>query len=132
MPQVQVTVIKTLLFRQYRGHIQKKDKRFDIAVLVLREPFWINEYVTPACLPTSRLQIQNGLGVISGLGLTDPSRKDLSAERLQRAEIEIIPGSQCRNKLRKIGPYRKLFNGVHMLCGYGKRRRGSRTDACEG
>ena len=84
--------------------------------------------------------MQNGHGVISGLGVTDPFLKwsprdeDLS-EHLKRAEIKIIPGSKCRKEMRKIDSHRnpwKSFNGVHMLCGLGKRRNGSRVDSCQG
>ena len=92
----------------------------------------INEYVTPACLPTSRLQMQNGLGVISGLGVTED---DDLPEHLKLAEIKIIPGSKCRKEMRKIDSHRnswKSFNGVHMICGLGKRRNGLRADSCQG
>ena len=116
-------------FRKYKGHKDRANKKFDIAVLILQSPFWINEYIIPTCLPTPRLQLQNGLGVISGLGITQ--NKTLS-ENLKRAEIEIMPGSKCKKELRKISSYEKLFNGSHMLCGLGKRREGSRIDSCQG
>ena len=113
------------------------NKKFDIAVLILQTPFSINEYVIPACLPTPSLQLQYGLGVISGLGITE--NKTLS-DSLKRAEMEIMPGSKCKKELRKISrevqnnnpEYEKIFNGAHMLCGYGKRRNGTRIDSCQG
>ena len=115
------------------------NKKFDIAVLILQRPFLINEYITPACLPTSTLQIPHGLGVISGLGVTDPflqsTRYEDLSKHLKRTEIEIIPGSKCRKELRKVDSHWqswKSFSGVHMLCGRGKRRNGSRVDSCEG
>ena len=110
------------------------NKKFDIAVLIVQRPFLINEYVTPACLPTSTIQIPHGLGVISGIGVKNPLSQDLS-QHLKRAEIEIIPGSKCRNEMRKIDSHRnswKSFNGAHMLCGLGMRRNDSRVDACQG
>lgn len=73
--------------------------------------------------------MQNGLGVISGLGVTED--KTLS-QNLKRAEIEIVPGSKCKKELRRISTHEKIFSGAHMLCGLGKRRRGSRVDSCQG
>ena len=75
--------------------------------------------------------MQNGLGVISGLGVTED--KTLS-QNLKRAEIEIVPGSKCKKELRRISSYEKIFNGAHMLCGLGKRRRVDllRVDSCKG
>ena len=118
------------------------NKKFDIAVLILQTPFSINEYVIPACLPTPSLQLQDGLGVISGLGVTED--KTLS-HSLKRAEMEIMPGSKCKKELQKISrevqnnhphnnnpEYEKIFNGAHMLCGLGKRRKGQRIDSCQG
>ena len=84
--------------------------------------------------------MQSGLGVISGLGITDPFLKWIPGnedlpEHLKRAEVEIIPGSKCREEMRKIDSHRnswKSFNGAHMLCGLGKSRNGSRVDSCQG
>ena len=115
--------------RKYKGHVDLTNKKIDIAVLILQTPFWINEYIIPACLPTPRIQLQSGQGVISGLGFTQ--NKTL-AENLKRAEIEIRPGSKCKKELRKISSYDKFFNGSHMLCGLGNRKEGLRIDSCQG
>ena len=34
-------------------------------------PFQLNRYVSPACLPSQDFIITNGIGVISGFGLTE-------------------------------------------------------------
>ena len=44
---------------------------FDIAVLMVPNPFQLNRYVSPACLPSQDFIIMNGIGVISGFGLTE-------------------------------------------------------------
>ena len=128
------------MLHTHKGHIDRANKKFDIAVLILQTPFWINEYIIPACLPTPRLQLQNGIGVISGLGVTED--KTLS-QNLKRAVMEIMPGSKCKNKMQKISDdiqknggknpqYDKVFNGAHMLCGLGNQTEGSRVDSCQG
>ena len=95
--------------------------------MILRTPFLINEYVIPACLPPSNIQLQKGLGVISGLGLTED--KTLS-ENLKLGEIEIIPGSKCKKTFQ--GDFAGIFNGVHMICGRGKNNIGAKVDSCQG
>ena len=111
---------------QNKNH--QRNKKFDIAVMILRTPFIINDYVIPACLPPSRIQLQNGLGVVSGLGLTNVQSGELS-QYLKRGLIEIFPGSKCKKNYKEFG---KIFNGAHMLCGVGKKRHGSRVDSCQG
>ena len=132
--------LKTWKFRKYKGHLDRQlmrqnknhqqNKKFDIAVMIVRTPFIINEYVIPACLPPSRIQLQHGLGVVSGLGRTyDKTSQTLKlSEYLQRGLIEIIPGSKCKNSTE----FERIFNGAHMLCGLGKKRHGSRVDSCHG
>ena len=111
---------------QHKNHVP--NKKFDIAVMILRTPFIINDYVIPACLPPSRIQLQNGLGVVSGLGLTNLQSSELS-QYLKRGLIEIVPGPKCKKNFEESG---KIFNGAHMLCGVGKKRHRSRVDSCQG
>ena len=55
---------------KFRKYQDKKSWIFDLAVLTVQNPFRLNEYVSPVCLPSQNFTIVNGIGVISGFGLT--------------------------------------------------------------
>ena len=64
-------IIKYNISQQLRKYNDKKPWVFDIAVLMVQNSYKLNQYVTPVCLPSQNFIIMNGLGVISGFGLTE-------------------------------------------------------------
>ena len=119
------------IFRKYRDN---RPQIHDIAVLIVQKPFILNDYIFPACLPQKNFQIFHGIGVISGHGITQRSIKEQNlSQSLRHAVAEIVPRAKCASEMAKINQrYNKSLRMSHMICTIGKRRRGSRVDACHG
>ena len=100
-----------MLFRTYKSR-QCGDKcPYDLAVLEVSEPFPINDFIRPACLPkegwTSNLK--NGRMVISGMGMTNPQIEQRSST-LKIATIPMHSKSQCN----QTDTIQKNFNGSRL------------------
>ena len=65
-------VKKIRLHRKYNkaNDGSHKELNNDIAIFIT-EPFYMTEYVRPACLPTEDFEITEGYGIISGFGTTE-------------------------------------------------------------
>ena len=106
-------------------------------MLILKSPFILNDYIKPACLPPKNFQIHNGIGVISGFGVTHRS-KDLFqlSRRLRNAVTEIVDRKRCSSEIAKIDPKygRDVVKMSHMICALGKKKasRVQRPDSCHG
>ena len=125
--------VLTETFRKYRYN---RLEMFDIAVLIVQKPFILNEYVFPACLPQNNFQINHGLGVISGFGITHRSISTPKlSQSLRTAVTEIVPRTKCASEIRKIDPtFIKRLRMSHVICALGKKtsNRIQRVDACHG
>ncbi|ODM89794.1 Trypsin-1 [Orchesella cincta] len=76
----------------------------DIALLVLDEPFEVNEFVSPIPLPTQG-QKTKGEVMVSGWGYTSPMRRFGSTSKvLKKVTISVIDNLAC-----------KAFYGVHFI-----------------
>ena len=86
-----------MYLRTYKSRQCSKNCPYDLAVLEVSEPFPINDFIRPACLPkegwTSNLK--NGRMVISGMGMTDPLIEQTSSN-LTIATIPMHSKSQCK------------------------------------
>ena len=106
-------------------------------MLILKSPFILNDYIKPACLPPKNFQIHNGIGVISGFGVTHRS-KDLFqlSRRLRNAVTEIVDRKRCSSEIAMIDPKysRDVVKMSHMICALGKKKasRVQRADSCHG
>ena len=77
--------------------------RPDIVVIKLKEPFELNDYVKPACLPTKPIKAGSKC-FVSGWGHSKPLTKEelatgtfnkVTPDRLQAAKIEIASSTEC-------------------------------------
>ena len=106
--------------------------------MTVRTPFILNDYIYPASLPPNDFQIYNGIGVISGFGLTHKNKDNLDlSPYLRNTETEIVPRTRCSTEIAKINPkYIADVRMSHMICSLGKRTRKlgryQRTDSCQG
>ena len=75
------------------------DRSFDVAVLIVNDPFPINDYIRPACLPPVEWarNLKGGKMVISGMGRTVPRTVPGSglSPTLQIATITIKSKMAC-------------------------------------
>ena len=86
-----------MYLRTYKSSQCSDSCPYDLAVLEVSEPFPINDFIRPACLPkegwTSNLK--NGRMVISGMGMTNPQIEQRSST-LKIATIPMHSKSQCK------------------------------------
>ena len=109
-------------------------------MLTVQTSFILNDYIYPANLPPNNFKIYNGIGVISGFGLTHKSKDELDlSPYLRNTVTEIVPRTRCSTEIEKINPkYIVDVRMSHMLCSLGKKktfrksRRNQRTDSCQG
>ena len=75
------------------------DRSFDVAVLIVDDPFPINDYIRPACLPPVEwaTNLNDGKMVISGMGVTRPH--SAQSPTLQIATITIKSKMDCTNSI---------------------------------
>ena len=107
-----------------------KGTRPDIVVIKLKEPFDLNDYVKPACLPTK--PIKAGLKcLVSGWGHTKPHTNEepfikVTPDRLQAAKLEIASSTECERTF-----YDKKTN-IPFLKDYEICVKGGNEDVCIG
>jgi Trypsin len=78
------------------------NKFHDIAVIELVFPVKFNEFVRPICLPSpsSEEYFDYGSATVTGFGKTETGR---TAQRLLKAEIDVIDRQTCKRKYRVQG-----------------------------
>ena len=99
-----------MLFRTYKSR-QCGDKcPYDLAVLEVSEPFPINDFIRPACLPKEGWTnyLKNGQMVISGMGKTNINGGVSS--KLKIASIPMQSKYQCEQNSN----IREDFNGSYL------------------
>ena len=79
------------IFRNYTGQ-----KSHDLAVLIVDQPFPINDFIRPACLPALGWagNIKGGNMVISGMGKTPTS--SAQSPNMKIATIPMKSKSECK------------------------------------
>ena len=96
-----VTPLYTKQFlRQYKCRSNICDDRsFDVAVLIVDDPFPINDYIRPVCLPPVEWAryLKDGKMVISGMGRTQTSSRQ--SPTLQIATITIKSKMTCTKSI---------------------------------
>ena len=94
----------------------------DLAVLLLDEPLQMNEFVTPACLPTKEAPI-NEECIVSGWGETSRHSPNRYTETLRAATISTSKLHNCNNTRIHLN----IPVGDYDLCAYHPTK-----DACHG
>ena len=94
----------------------------DLAVLLLDEPFEMNEFVTPACLPTREVPIGEEC-IVSGWGHTNTVPNPSDPETLRAATVSITKLDNCERS----PPYIINPLGEYDICAYHPTK-----DACNG
>ena len=89
-----------------------KDKSNDLAVLIVDQPFPINDFIRPACLPALGWagNIQGGNMVISGMGKTPTS--SAQSPNMKIATIPMKSKSECKRNPSIGIP----FKGILSVC----------------
>ena len=91
-----VYFVNCFYLRKYAGQ-KSNDKSYDLAVLIVDQPFPINDFIRPACLPAVgwAQKIRGGNMIISGMGR-------VGSRQSQNVKIATIPmksKSECKNNL---------------------------------
>uniref|UniRef100_A0ACB8FLU5 Uncharacterized protein n=1 Tax=Sphaerodactylus townsendi TaxID=933632 RepID=A0ACB8FLU5_9SAUR len=120
-PDAQVRFPKRLV--EHEDYEPEKELN-DIALVELDEPVQCNDYIQPACLPDSTVDISALIHCyISGWGFTQ--EKDRSpSEILQEAMVNLIPLSECNDSLW----YNGNIRANNLCAGYEE----GGTDSCQG
>ena len=90
-----------MFFRRYKSNLLSKrcEKAcpYDLAVLIVDQPFPINDFIRPACLPTVGWteNLKDGRMVISGMGRANPEVREPSPT-LKITTIPMRSKSQCK------------------------------------
>ena len=80
------------------------DYQYDAAVITVDEPFRFNEFVQPACLPSTNAEPLNGTwGMTSGFGRFDDEIWDSKPEGLQYAWKPIASRETCTKHVADMG-----------------------------
>nr|ATU82413.1 venom S1 protease 13 [Lethocerus distinctifemur] len=95
----------------------------DIAVLVLERMVEFNKFVGPACLPTSRVNLDNKYVHIMGWGATKQGGDGSNV--LKKVDVRVVPLQTCSyNYPGKINPAQQLH-----ICTYGRDRGSCQGDS---
>ncbi|XP_019871625.1 trypsin-1-like [Aethina tumida] len=87
----------------------------DIALLKLASPLVLNEVIQPVSLPSSDL-VASGDVVLSGWGSMGGVIIPIMPNRLQKAELPIIPNDECNNALNAISAEDNPFDDASNIC----------------
>ena len=113
--------------------------RPDIVVIKLKEPFDLNDYVKPACLPTKPIKAGSKC-FVSGWGHTKPMTNEEAAtntfiqvtpDRLQAAKLEIVSSTECE-KIFYYGKHKHKHTNEPFLKDYEICVKGGNQDICFG
>ena len=116
-----------------------KGTRPDIVVIKLKEPFDLNDYVKPACLPTKPIKAGSKC-FVSGWGHTKPLTNEEAAtntfiqvtpDRLQAAKLEIVSSTECE-KIFYYGKHKHKHTNEPFLKDYEICVKGGNQDICFG
>ncbi|XP_054844500.1 acrosin-like [Eublepharis macularius] len=94
-PDVQERTIKNLV-----EHAQYNNKTVfgDIALMELNKPVNCTDYIQPACLPDSDVDMSTLTHCyVSGWGITDVTRPSQTADVMQEAKVNLIPLDVCNS-----------------------------------
>ena len=93
-----------MFLRLFKPRRCKEGCPYDLAVLIVDQPFPINDFIRPACLPKEGWteNLKDGRMVISGMGMTNPGVRQTSST-LKIATIPMQSKSQCKEN-DYIGP----------------------------
>ncbi|EDW57624.2 phenoloxidase-activating factor 2 [Drosophila virilis] len=99
----------------------------DIALLLLSEPFKLNEHIDTVCLPGRQLLVDSSRCLVTGWGkrnFQDPDYPHL----LKKIEMPLVNHAKCQAQLRntRLGPYYELHSSF--VCAGGEKDK----DACFG
>ncbi|XP_039189335.1 acrosin-like [Crotalus tigris] len=94
-PDVQERTIKNLVeHQQYRRSTHFND----VALMELSHPVNCSDYIQPACLPDMEVEISSLTRCyISGWGVTNVSKPDVTSDILQEARVNLIPITTCNS-----------------------------------
>ena len=89
------------IFSNYKGQ-----KAFDLAVLIVDQPFTINDFIRPACLPAVGFagNIRGGDMVISGMGKTPTS--SAQSPNMKIATIPMKSKAECKRNPNMGAPFK--------------------------
>ncbi|XP_055904344.1 trypsin delta-like [Eupeodes corollae] len=107
----------------YDGSYNERTNNNDIAIIQLRKPLQINQFVMPVKL-ASTFQPPSGFASVTGWGVTREAAQNTSPI-LREVTVQFIPSNRCRNLYRK----RNIPITANMVCA-GATNGG--RDACQG
>lgn len=100
----------------------------DIALIVVKKPFRINEHVNTICIPPQNFETNGGvMCTASGWGKDGEGRKGKYQATLKKVDLPIVDRNQCESRLRKtrLGLYFELKPSLICAGGIG-------SDTCKG
>ena len=100
-----------MFLRLFNSRRCKEGCPYDLAVLIVDQPFPTNDFIRPACLPKEGWteNLKDGRMVVSGMGMTNPQIEQRSST-LKIATIPMHSKSQCN----QTDTIQKNFNGSRL------------------
>uniref|UniRef100_A0A182JA34 Phenoloxidase-activating factor 2 n=1 Tax=Anopheles atroparvus TaxID=41427 RepID=A0A182JA34_ANOAO len=123
MPHQTAKVKQVLVHERYNKH-----HHFDVALLVLEQPFQPADHVQTVCLPPPGLRPDTGTECTTGGWGKERFDQEVYQQILKRVDLPIVASGKCQAALRttRLGPKYKLHSTF--LCAGGKMG----VDVCSG
>ena len=123
-PHIDVDVAEIIIHENFNSESLQNG----IALLILKEPLELNDYINTICLPPQNFNFDTKKCIITGWGKDTFGIKGNYQSILKKVELPIVPLKKCEASLRKtrLGRWFVLHEGF--TCAGGEAGR----DACKG
>ncbi|XP_034285944.1 acrosin-like [Pantherophis guttatus] len=94
-PDAQERTIKNLV--EHQQYVRSTHFN-DVALMELSHPINCSDYIQPACLPDMGVEVSSLTHCyVSGWGVTDVSKPNVTSDILQEAKVNLIPTTTCNS-----------------------------------